>query len=152
MKLGVYIDSIDDQMSESVEWLNKLSAEYDLVCFTANVPKKINVLKFPVLFDANLFTFYGHVLITKQALTKVLFKVPTVKSILYYDVSLEWTRKRPLDLQEQHNIYYNDRVSLIANSESDFYFLHKCWRKPIGIIRDFSYEDTIQLITNNKLS
>jgi len=90
--------------------------------------------------------FDGTLISTNIETTYVLDKCLKPRKKLFYVYNIEWPNLPSLKFADLQKIYQNPEIDLIARTEEDFKLLEKCWKKPIGVVKDYDYKELINII------
>lgn len=103
------------------------------------------VCRFGVLELKQAWGFTGPLMVCSEDCVKSLLNMPSTNDKYFYVWDLEWLYKNH-SYEYNNNIYNNDKIKLIARSQSHFDVLKKCWKEPVGIVKDFNYEQLVKVI------
>lgn len=138
--LGIAIDQIDK--SNKSMGLFRLSG-CPIIAYSWGQKSLFENPGFPIMNMINAYNHSGPLITTCLNTTKQckLFKRA---SPVFYVWDLEWL-KTSYSAKYLYDLYCDPQIPLIARSQSHFEILTKLWKKPIGIVKEFSYDDIIKL-------
>ena len=126
--------------------LNKLvdnNAYIDPVVFYKDYQPQLIRPMFCLMQDVEAWNF-PHTLIATNidTLTRLSkCNIPTKK--LFYVFNLEWLYLKEQNYDSLRDIY---NVDLIVRSRDHFDIVEKCWKRPLGIVQDTSFETIVNYI------
>ena len=143
-QFGVLVETLD--MSQRglciAHNLNKLIQEDDgydpIVFFQKYGYNPINKL-FAMMQEVEVIDFPHPVIALSLSLANRLLNTAVPSRRLFYVMDLEWLYLETLIYEEVSEIYCNDKIELIARSDSHAKLLTECWKEPIAVIQDFNY-------------
>jgi len=150
MQLGIVVNSLNISQHTSllIQQLNaiKNTDEYiDIALFYDDYDISIFNPHFGIFPQKHMWSFSGPVLATNLKTAQKLINCPAPTKKFFYVWDLEWIHM-PTNFVETLDIYCNDKIELIARNEQYFSILEQQWKKPIGIVEDFNYEQLITII------
>jgi hypothetical protein len=147
---GIIVPSLqkNDQiaaLAKNIIALLNHSYKYSPVLFPQEVSSQIYI---PCcqLQQQHIWSFEHTLISTNITTTKILSECLRCPKKLFYVYDLEWITSPNKIYKEFHSIYNNPEISLIARTEADYKILENCWKKPIGIINDYNYEELIKYV------
>lgn len=68
------------------------------------------------------------------------------KRKLFYIFDLEWMSLPMIIYRDMCQIYKNPKIDLIVQNPEHYEIISNCWKKPLGIVKDFNYDEIINYI------
>jgi hypothetical protein len=121
---------INKQTSVFYQSLHKTNFQIELPIF--NVCYAFNGFKEPLIS-----TCINTTRILKECLD------PVRKLFYIYDIEWNFIHQEASDFED---IYLNDDIDLIASSTDDYDLIKSCWKEPVGIMKDFNYDDIRRIL------
>lgn len=142
MNLSVFCKSLGhNQLSISlIKNLNNI----ELVCslFYEEPPQLLLPANFLISYYYDGWHSNGIVLAVDEYAARTTLHLPRPKHILFYVYDLNWFDNT---FKDNIEIYKNDRISLLARSQSHFNIIKKTWKEPLGIVEDFNHAELTRI-------
>lgn len=147
---SVLIDKLDisHKISLMIHNLNTLVVDnyiYNPTIFYNSLGKSLIYPQFTRLGMQHAWGYEGPMISTDIGTTQILNKCIRTTKKMFYVFDLEWLHIPNIQFSLLTNIYQNNNIELIARSQSHYDVLTRVWKKPIGILEDFNYEQLIML-------
>lgn len=150
MKAGIMVDSLGTtqlalQLILEINKVNLLENYIDVCVFYHYNDKVLIAPNFALFHEQEAWGYNGPVMATSLETAHRLLKIHTPVRKLFYVWDLQWIHKI-YSFEEIADVYCNDNIDLIARSESHAKIISLCWKEPVGILRDFNYEQFASII------
>lgn len=141
---GFIINKLDDgPMSTRI--INNISSiiqhrPYDQICIFNSYNERISHSTVPIFHLNESKFFYGNLFIFDIASAIISQTYPNISKRYFYATNIPWERNTNGDYKEWSEIFHSSNIEIIAQNQyiSDIYEI--CWKKPLLIAEDFSYE------------
>lgn len=108
--------------------------------------EKINTFNVPILHLQQAQFFNGKLVLFDLPSIILTNKFPNITKRIFYTSDAHWIQSSTTRYKELQSIYEQDNLDIIVTSETlnDLYSI--CWKKPIGITEQFTYEQLSKYI------
>ena len=150
-KAGIYIDKIIsvpkiEFLINNVNTLHDINPYYDIAIFTYDGNFQFNIPRFAILPAKEAWMFEGPILATTTVDAEAILKFPQATKRYFYLWDLEWLYQ-PNAYILYKNIYQNDNLELIVQTNEHFKIVKNCWKEPMCIMENFDYKILHKLFT-----
>lgn len=148
--IGFILLSIDNSKSYDIifKCLEDMSKDnpYNQVCVFNSQNKRIDNKRIPI-FHLNQAKFFNGNLFVFDTVSLLFAKnFVCVEKIYFYVSSPLWIGKQYSNYYEIHNLFNQENLEFVANSQEISSIYEICWKKPITISEDMSYESIKKII------
>lgn len=151
-KFGILINNLDlsqkcKLLIENINQLVSTNYMYSPTIFFINRDSKLPII--PRCLQIQQYNAWGYddVLIsTDIPSTFSLAECIRAKRKLFYITELEWVKLSPIIYKEMCEVYKNKDIDLIVNNQEQYDVISKCWKQPVGIVKDFNYEELCKYV------
>lgn len=141
---GFIVNKLDDS-PESNKIIQNITTiienkPYNQICIFNSSNERILKSVVPVLHLNQSKFFFGNIFIF-DILSLIMSKTyPNVYKRYFYATNIPWEKNTNGDYKEWSEIFHSSNIEIIAQNQyiSDIYEI--CWKKPLLIAEDFSYE------------
>ncbi len=146
--LGVIVDSVENNAQQYAMFreLNKLSQKHDCYLFTNRVNTMPIEPNFAILQQIEALSHKGVLIGTSLINSQVVAKSITSSKRYFYVWSPEWMDINGLGTSQLVNVFYNDRMELIARSDSYHALLSNLFKNPERVIYNWDAEELEKLL------
>lgn len=150
VKAGILIDTISFQKGYFlIKNLNKLcldTPKLDIIVFRTNYSILPTAPHFAIMQEKEAWDFDGKIIAADFISAKKLINCPGPIKKYFYIYDLEWLNMVDFNYTDMVNIYQNDRLDLIARSESHAKIISNNWKNPVQIMADWQYNVLKELL------
>lgn len=113
---------------------------YNQICIFNSSNQKIGHHSVPVLHLNQSKFFYGNLFLFDIQSAIITKSYPNIYKRYFYATNIPWEKNRLVDYKEWNDMLDSDNLEIIAQNQyiADIYEI--CWKKPILIAEDFTYE------------
>ena len=150
MQFGAIVDTLaySQKIHEITNQMNKLEnldEHYDFILFYTSL-HAINIkARFAMMDSVEIYGYPHPMIATSLNTAKMLKNCYSCQKKFFYMYDLEWMYSN-LPYVEVSEIYMDERINLIARSDSHANIIEQCWKKPITVIEEFNYEQIIKTV------
>lgn len=102
--------------------------------------EKINTYNLPILHLSQAQFFYGNLFVFDLSTVILSKNFPNVKSRILYTNNAPWTVSPSTRYSEWASLYEQKNLEILPTNKELYDIYDICWKKPIGILEDFTYE------------
>lgn len=113
---------------------------YKQICVFNSVNNRINKNMVPVLHLNQAKFFHGNLFVFDTLSLIFARQFPNIKKILFYTTDYFWSGNSYGDYKDAKELFTTDNLEFISNSEQMCDIYEICWKKPIGISKEFNYD------------
>lgn len=113
---------------------------YKQVCVFNSANNRILNSQVPILHLNQAKFFHGNLIIFDTLSLLFAKNFPNIKNILFYATDIFWNGGSYARYLEIASLFETKNLEFIVSNQSLFDIYNMCWKKPIGISKDFNYE------------
>lgn len=138
-------DPISDKILSTINNMSKEDPFRQYIVFNSYC-ELINTHNVPILHLNQSKFFFGDLVLFDVVSLLLAKNFPNINQKYFYATDLPWTKSPESSFSEWKRLLCDPQVSIIAHNQfiADAYDI--CWKKPIGISENFSYEEVRNLI------
>jgi hypothetical protein len=134
-------DSVEiSKLLNSAETMAK-DKPYSQVCVFNSFNQRTNSMNVPVLHLNQAKFFYGNLFLFDVQSAIITRSFPNLYKRYYYARDIPWEKNSLGNYKEWKEIFNHDNIEIIAQNKHIFDIYEICWKKPIMIAEDFTYEN-----------
>ncbi len=107
------------------------SIDVDLIIFQQNVTKTWTTPTFAMMNVSEAYSFTGAIIATDVDCARKSLRFPGPSSLFFYSWDMEWLRAGRCTYEEHARVYTDERLPLIARSDSHANLLERCWNRRV---------------------
>ena len=150
MKAAIMVDALGTSQQSfriitEINKTTKIDRYIDIVLFYHRYDRPPISPHFCMMQQQEAWGFDGPIMATSLMSAEILLKCPCPKSKFFYVWDLEWIHNPFLTYKYFRSIYQDEKIKLIARSESHANIIENLWKKPVAILEDFNHEQLIKI-------
>lgn len=136
---------VNDAILSTIDKMSKEDPFRQYLVFNSYC-ESINTHNTPILHLNQSKFFFGDLVVFDIVSLLLTKNFPNIRKKYFYATDLPWTKSPETSFNEWKMLLCDPQVDIIANNQfiADAYDI--CWKKPIGISENFSYEEVRNLI------
>lgn len=119
---------------------------YDQVVIFNSYSEKIDTHGLPILHLNQSQLFDGSLLLFDLPSIILTSKFPNLTKRIFYAVDTPWALSPATPHYEWHSLYMQNNLDIITQNDHLYQIYDICWKKPIGVSEDFSYEQIANFV------
>jgi hypothetical protein len=154
MKLNFLVEDIGAGqlgyfLTTNINKLHDERPEVDAIVFYNNLHRHCATPKFAIMQMIEIWGHEGPTIATSLGTAYKLLTCPGIGPLFYYVWDLEWLRGQPKIYSTAANIICNDKLILLARSESHKLALENGFNVKVkAIIEDFNMKNILEVVEN----
>lgn len=120
-----------------------------IICYCYEQNTLIKPPTFPIFEMIHAYAHNGPLISTCLETTKALLTLDSVKQRIFYIWNYEWLYGK-FDAKYLYNIYMNPKIELLVRTADSYKIVKNTWKRPIGIMEEFNYNDHVKTIFSNE--
>jgi hypothetical protein len=139
MMLKLEDNPVIDKILYNIEAISK-NKPYNQVCIFNSSNDKINSHNVPIFHLNQSKFFFGNLFLFDIQSAIISKSYPNIYKRYFYAATVPWEKNLVADHREWSDIFNAENIEIIAQNQyiADIYEI--CWKKPILIAEDFTYE------------
>lgn len=117
----------------------------DLVAFFYEIAPECMRPNFAIMNLSEAYNYNGILIATDVNSASRIIEFPGTVNRFFYVWDLEWVRFSKKQFEDMSVVYNNDRLPLIARSQTHYNLLKRIWKEPIGICEDANIEQLYKI-------
>lgn len=148
MKLGILMNNLGPtQLAYYAIINNNKKNDIDCILFYENQAKSCLPMNFATMQIYEAYTYEADIIATSISTAHKMLSFPSAKNKFFYVWDLEWMRIRNKNFNYLSNIYRNDKIHLIARSQSHKNIIEDCWNvKVCAVIDDCNISELVKVV------
>jgi hypothetical protein len=118
---------------------------YSQICVFNSYSEVVNNHSVPILHLSQAKFFNGNLIVFDIPSLILSKSFVNISNIFYYAHDIPWTQ-HSVPFKYWLNIFDSENLNIIAKNQQIYDIYDICWKKPIGISEDFSYETIKDLL------
>jgi hypothetical protein len=118
---------------------------YKQICIFNSDSDKVNTFNIPLLHIKQAKFFHGDIIVFDVLSLMLIKNFPNLKNKYFFVNSIPW-EQNGFSFSEWKSLIEQDNLQIIAQNESIYDIFDICWKKPLGIGENFSYETISKFI------
>lgn len=114
---------------------------YNQICIFNSLNQRTNKLNLPVLHLNQSKFFYGNLFLFDIQSAIITRSFPNIHKRYYYATDIPWEKRSFADHREWRDIFDHPNIEIIAQNKHIHDIYEICWKKPIIIAEDFTYDN-----------
>lgn len=119
---------------------------YDQTIIFNSINDRIDVYNLPVLHLSQAQFFYGTLVIFDLPGIILTKTFPNLKQRILYATNAPWNNNPNTRFEEWNSLYSQNNLNIVTSNQSLYDIYNICWKKPLGISENFSYEELSKFI------
>jgi hypothetical protein len=133
-------DAIYDNILGTIKKFEENNTYGQTVIFNSYC-EKINTLNIPIFHLSQSQFFNGSLIIFDLPSIILTNKFPNLKNRFFYGNTAPWGSSPMTRYDEWSSLYSQESLQIIASNQYLYDIYDICWKKPVGISENFSYEE-----------
>lgn len=118
---------------------------YKQICIFNSVSDKVNTFNIPLLHVKQAKFFHGDIIVFDLLSLMLIKNFPNIKNKYFFVNTIPWEHNG-FSFNEWKALIEQENLNIIAQNQAIYDIFDICWKSPIGIGENFSYETISKLI------
>ena len=142
--LGIVLLTIENSKAQDIvfDCISKIidNNPYNQICIFNSTNNRISDNKVPVMHLNQAKFFHGNLIIFDTMSLLFAKNFPNINNILFYASDIFWSNQSYSRYSDIASLFQTNRLEFIVSDQYLFDIYSTCWKKPLGISKDFNYE------------
>lgn len=136
---------ISSKILKSIEDIS-INNPYSQICVFNSLNQRTDNIKVPILHLNQSKFFYGNLFLFDIQSAIISKSFPNIHKRYYYATDIPWEKNTSGDYREWKEIFDQKNIEIVAQNQHIHDIYEICWKKPILIAEDFTYENLKKIL------